>query len=154
MTRRELREHTFLLLFREEFHSPEEMEEQLSFYFDGIELTEDGEGEARYRMLTAPQGEEAELTKQRYHEIIRHKAEIDAVLSESISGWKLGRVGKVELAILRLAVYEMRYDEEVPEKVAINEAVELAKKFGADMSAGFINGVLAKLTCDKSVEEE
>lgn len=154
MTRRELREHTFLLLFREEFHSQEEMEEQLDFYFDGIELTEDGESEAKYRMVSAPQGEEAELTKKRYHEIISHKKEIDEQLSGSISGWKLERVGKVELAILRLAVYEMRYDEEVPEKVAINEAVELAKKFGADMAASFVNGVLAKLTGEKIQEAE
>lgn len=154
MTRHELREHTFLLLFREEFHSSEEMEEQLSFYFDGIELTEDGESEAKYRMLSTPQGEEAELTKKRYYEIISRKNEIDELLSGSISGWKLERVGKVELAILRLAVYEMRYDDEVPEKVAINEAVELAKKFGADMSASFINGVLAKLTENKLQEEE
>ena len=54
-------------------------------------------------------------------------------------------MGKVELTILRLAVYEMQYDEEIPEKVAINEAVELAKKFGRDESSAFINGVLAKL---------
>ena len=54
-------------------------------------------------------------------------------------------MGKVELTILRLAGYEMQYDEEIPEKVAINEAVELAKKFGRDESPAFINGVLAKL---------
>ena len=67
------------------------------------------------------------------------------MLSAAASGWKLGRIGKVELALLRMAVYEMRYDDETPEKVAINEAVELAKKYGADASSGFINGVLAKL---------
>ena len=67
------------------------------------------------------------------------------MLSEAASGWKLNRIGKVELTLLRMALYEMRYDEQTPEKVAINEAVELAKKYGADASAGFINGVLAKL---------
>ena len=60
-------------------------------------------------------------------------------------GWKTRRMGKVELTILRLALYEMLYDEEVPEKVAINEAVELAKKFGQGESPAFINGVLARL---------
>jgi len=60
-------------------------------------------------------------------------------------GWRLNRIGRVELNILRLAVYEMKYDEDIPEKVAINEAVELAKKFGGDKSSSFINGVLAKL---------
>ena len=54
-------------------------------------------------------------------------------------------MGKVELTILRLALYEILYDEEVPEKVAINEAVELAKKFGGDDSSAFVNGILAKL---------
>ena len=60
-------------------------------------------------------------------------------------GWKTGRMGKAELAILRLAVYELKYDEDVPVKVAINEAVELAKKFGGDESPAFVNGILAKL---------
>jgi N utilization substance protein B len=54
-------------------------------------------------------------------------------------------MGKVDLTILRLAVYELRFDEDIPSKVAINEAVELAKKFGGDESPGFVNGVLAKL---------
>ena len=61
-------------------------------------------------------------------------------------GWKTGRMGKAELAILRLAVYEMKYDEDVPVKVAINEAVELAKKFGGDESPAFVNGILGEAT--------
>ena len=71
-------------------------------------------------------------------------AEIDALLNEKASGWDTGRMSKVDLTILRLAVYEICYDEEVPTGVAINEAVELAKKFGQDASYGFVNGVLAK----------
>ena len=71
--------------------------------------------------------------------------EIDEKINQVAEGWKTRRMGKVELTILRLAVYEMQYDEEIPEKVAINEAVELAKKFGRDESPAFINGVLAKL---------
>ena len=54
------------------------------------------------------------------------------------------RMGKVDLTVIRLAVYEMKFDETIPDGVAINEAVELAKKFGQDESAGFVNGVLAK----------
>jgi len=146
MTRRELREHTFLLLFRKDFHDDKEMEEQLSLYFDGVEINEDEEGSAtRYHFLTLPEGTDAEEVKARFYDICSHRDEIDEVLSAAASGWKLGRIGKVELALLRMAVYEMRYDEETPEKVAINEAVELAKKYGADASSGFINGVLAKL---------
>jgi N utilization substance protein B len=60
-------------------------------------------------------------------------------------GWKLNRLGKTDLSILRLAVYEICYDESIPEKVAINEAVELAKRYGGDSSSAFINGVLAKI---------
>ena len=78
--------------------------------------------------------------------LIREKiGEIDRLLEKSISGWKLNRIGKVDIAILRLAVYEMKYDEQIPEKVAINEAVELAKAFGGDASSSFVNGVLARL---------
>jgi len=70
---------------------------------------------------------------------------LDAKLDEVSKGWKTSRMGKVDLTILRLAVYEMMYDEDIPEKVAINEAVELSKKVGGDESPAFINGVLAKL---------
>ena len=70
--------------------------------------------------------------------------EIDGVINEKANGWSSSRMGKVDLTIIRLAVYEILFDEEVPVGVAINEAVELAKKFGQDGSAGFVNGVLAK----------
>lgn len=146
MTRRELREHTFMLLFRKDFHNAEEMEEQLALYFDGVELAEEEQGEpTHYRFLTLPEGIDAEEVKKRFYDICSHRDEIDTMLSEATSGWKLERIGKVELTLLRIALYEMRYDEETPAKVAINEAVELAKKYGADASSGFINGVLAKL---------
>ncbi|MDE7009463.1 MAG: transcription antitermination factor NusB, partial [Lachnospiraceae bacterium] len=72
--------------------------------------------------------------------------EIDAMLNEKAKGWSTNRMGKVDLTILRLAVFEIKYDEEIPTGVAINEAVELAKKFGQDSSPAFINGVLAKFT--------
>ena len=70
-------------------------------------------------------------------------AEIDAVISAAAKGWDLERMNKVDLAILRLAVYEMRFGE-TPVGVAINEAVELAKKFSSDEAPSFINGVLGK----------
>ena len=74
--------------------------------------------------------------------------ELDARIDEVAQGWKTGRMGKVELTILRQALYEMLYDSEVPSKVAINEAVNLAKKFGGKDSPAFINGVLAKLVTE------
>ena len=71
--------------------------------------------------------------------------QLDERIDQVAEGWKTRRMGKVELTILRLALYEIEYDDEIPEKVAINEAVELAKKFGQEESPAFINGVLAKL---------
>lgn len=130
MTRRELREHIFLMLFRKDFHKPEELNEQMELYIS--ELKE-------------PTMEEYAYLTSRFHNILDKLEEIDAILSAAATGWKLNRMGKVELTILRLAVYEMRFDEEIPVKVAINEAVELAKVFGGDETPGFINGVLAKL---------
>ena len=72
-------------------------------------------------------------------------SEIDADIEEATEGWNLSRMGKVELSIIRLAYYEMCYDESVPVQVAINEAVEIGKIYGGDNSPSFINGVLGKL---------
>ena len=77
--------------------------------------------------------------------MIRLVPELDEKINGVAEGWKTKRMGKAELTILRLASYEMKYDDEIPEKVAINEAVELAKKFGGKDSPAFINGILAKL---------
>ena len=70
--------------------------------------------------------------------------QLDQEINEAAKGWKTSRMGKVELTILRLAVYEMKHDEDVPVGVAINEAVELAKQYGQDDSPAFINGILGK----------
>ena len=72
-------------------------------------------------------------------------SEIDELINSRADRWKTGRMAKAELAIIRLAVYEMKYEEEIPVSVAINEAVELAKIYGTDQGAGFVNGILAKL---------
>ena len=69
----------------------------------------------------------------------------DTAIGEASKGWKVSRMAKVDLALIRLAVYEMKYEEDVPVKVAINEAIELAKQYGTDDSPAFVNGVLAKL---------
>ena len=76
--------------------------------------------------------------------IIEHMAELDALIDEKSTGWKTNRMAKVDLAIIRLAVYEIKFEDDIPTKVSINEAVELAKKYGADESGAFVNGVLAK----------
>jgi N utilization substance protein B len=77
--------------------------------------------------------------------VVKHWAEIDERIKESTANFNLNRVGAVERAILRMAIYEMVYSFDVPPVVAINEAVDIAKKFAADEAAGFINGVLDKV---------
>lgn len=133
MKRRELRECIFQLLFRVEFNGQEEMPEQVSMFVD--DMKEENE---------VKEADEAYISG-KYEKIVEKIPEIDAMLDGVSRGWKTSRMGKVDLTILRLAVYEMKFDEDIPEKVAINEAVELSKKFGGDDSPAFINGVLAKL---------
>lgn len=132
MSRREVREHIFKLLFRIEFNKMEEMPEQLKLYFEGEEnknLSEDAQAEI----------------EEKYEDIAADIVQLDARINEAAEGWNTGRMGKVELTILRLACYEMDYDEKIPTGVAINEAVELAKKFGGEDAPSFINGILAKM---------
>ena len=131
MSRRELREQLFKLLFRIEFNAEEEMPQQEEFFLEEEEIVR----ESDRKQLDA-----------KFHNILEKLEEIDRELNERVSGWNTRRMGKVDLTILRLAVYEIEYDEDIPTGVAINEAVELAKKFGQDSSASFVNGVLAKFT--------
>ena len=130
MSRRELREQNFKLIFRVEFNDREEMSEQERYFFEDDDLTAD-EKDAAY-------------ISQKSGCIIEKLDEIDAMINKQAKGWTTGRMGKVDLTILRLAVYEIAFDEDVPAGVAINEAVELAKRFGQEESSGFVNGVLAK----------
>ena len=129
MSRRELREHIFKLLFRVEFNSSEEMPEQEKLFF------EDTCG-------AAP--EDGAYISSKYHKIVEKLETIDNMLNSRAENWNTARMGKVDLTILRLAVYEIAFDDDVPAGVAINEAVELAKKFGQDASSGFVNGILAR----------
>ncbi len=130
MKRTELREHIFKLVFGVEFNPPEELQEQIQLYLDQEEIA----GEADREYIT-------EKTKA----VAAHAEEIDSLINKQSARWKTKRMNKADLSILRLAVYEMKMDEDVPVSVAINEAVELAKRFGGEDSSSFINGVLAKL---------
>ncbi|MFT9493656.1 transcription antitermination factor NusB [Anaerosolibacter sp.] len=73
---------------------------------------------------------------------ISHKNEIDRIIDDHAIDWKIDRMPKVDAAILRLAIAEIKYREDIPESVSINEAVELAKQYSTDHSGGFINGIL------------
>lgn len=146
MTRRELREHCFKMLFCADFYPEEEAKSQLSQYFQAPEEDE-MTSEGVYEILHQVELDMADTQylQDKAEKIMGCLAQLDEKINQVAEGWKTKRMGKVELTILRLALYEMLYDEDVPEKVAINEAVELAKKFGGDESSSFINGVLAKL---------
>lgn len=131
MTRRAMREHVFKIIFHLPFYPAEEMEEQISRYWKNAD---DAGEEAEQALLTG-----------KAREILEKIPHLDQKIEASTEGWHLNRFNRVDLAIVRLALYEMLFDEEVPVKVSINEAVELAKKFGGDESPQFVNGVLAKL---------
>ena len=130
MNRRELREQVFKLLFRVEFNAKEEMPGQCALFFEEAE--------------SAVSEKDRAYIQGKYERISALLGRIDDMINRTAVGWSTDRMGKVDLTILRLAVYEIRFDEDVPTGVAINEAVELAKKFGQDGSSGFVNGVLAK----------
>lgn len=130
MSRRILREQLFKLLFRIEFNDIEEMQEQCAFFFDDIDNPIDEK--------------DMDFIQKKFDLLMEKLSEIDAKINEKAKGWTTDRMAKVDLTIIRLGVYEMLYDEDVPTSVAINEAVELAKKFGQDESYSFVNGVLAR----------
>ncbi len=130
MKRSELREHIFRIIFTLEFRDEDEMPQQIQLYFDQLE-------DAR--------GEDLDYIRDKAQKIAEKKTEIDALLNAHTKGWKTGRMNKVDLTILRLAVYEMKWDDDVPERVAIDEAVELAKKYSGESGPSFVNGVLANL---------
>ena len=130
MTRRELREQIFKMLFCAEFHEAEELDQQMTNYEEAEEPWDVKDGE---------------YISGKCKDIVAHLAQIDEAINAAASGWKTSRMGKVDLTLIRLAVYEMKYDDDIPVNVAINEAVELAKRYGTAESPAFINGVLAKL---------
>ncbi len=146
MTRRELREHCFKMLFCADFYPAQETREQLKRYFEATpedEATPEGEIQILHQVDMGEKDREYLLRKA--GAVADMLPELDDIIDKVAEGWKTRRMGKVELTILRLALYEVFHDEEIPEKVAINEAVELAKKFGGDDAPSFINGVLAKV---------
>ena len=130
MTRRELRENTFIMLFHKEFHDTDELQEQIELYF-----------EKKASILE----KDSSYISDRVFDIISKLNDIDADINEAAEGWDVSRMSKIDLTIMRLAYYEMIFDETVPLQVAINEAVEIAKLYGGDNSPSFINGVLGKL---------
>ena len=130
MTRREIRELIFKMVFRVEFHDEEEIPEQLRLFMDTLESADE---------------KDRAYMEHKVQDILAHLEEIDAIIDSSAQNWKTSRMAKVELTLIRLAVYEIRFEEDIPTGVAINEAVELAKAYGEENSPAFVNGVLARI---------
>ncbi len=132
MTRKRIRENLYIILFQTNFHEEGALMEQADIYLERMEGRD------------ATKRAKAEL-KDRFQSVLEHLQEIDRIIEEKAKGWTLSRLAKTDLSVLRLAVFEILYDEDVPNGVAINEAVELAKKYGGEKSSGFVNGVLASV---------
>lgn len=131
MGRHELREQVFKLLFRVEFNNEADMPEQVRLFL------EDNESIASEK--------DGAYIEAKYEKVLEKLADIDKLINDNTEGWDTTRMGKVELTVLRLAVYELRYDEDIPASVAINEAVEIAKLYGQKNSGGFVNAILGKI---------
>jgi len=149
MKRSEEREMVFKLLFMSQFYDKKELADELLLYFDSpIPFEEDDEDTKKVMenisLKESFDDEDRRKIVSRYVDIIDKSEEIDSKIVKVSKGWSLDRIGKVELAVLRLGIFEILYDDSIPVSVSINEAVELAKKFGPNGSYAFVNGILAE----------
>ncbi|MEY8321398.1 transcription antitermination factor NusB [Lachnospiraceae bacterium 46-61] len=135
MNRRNARKNAFFLVFQMDFNKQDHFEELKELFFDQQQQMD--EDEKKFIL------KEAEGTKE-------HLEEIDQMISKKAKKWSKERMSKVDLAILRLAIYEIYFSNEIPYSVAVNEAVELAKKFSTEESPAFINGILGSIVSEKT----
>lgn len=149
-SRTESRNHIFNIIFQNEFQTFSELEGSLNTYYDVLddEFEMEQKSEASFYR---PQPDK-KFIKDYLWGVSENLEEIDNNINDSCVGWSVSRIAKVELAILRLAVYEILFREDIPDAVAINEAVELAKKYSSEKSPSFINGVLGKIAKQKEVK--
>ncbi len=125
------REVALQILYQSEWGTFEDVEQALEEYLNGLGTEE-----------ISPAHPSVKFAKERLRGVLEHKDELDTTIKRFLKGWKLNRLASVDRNILRLGLYELLKCPDIPAKVAINEAVELAKKFGSDESSSFINGVL------------
>jgi len=141
MTRRDARRHVFSLVFQFPFYKEAKLEtlaEAKRFYYDELE--------------SLPRGKNGEYIDRVVWGIFERQAQLDGVIENFLRGWELSRISKVDLALMRVSIYEMLCEHDVPLGTAVNEAVELAKAFGTDDSPSFINGVLGNVA--RAIEEQ
>lgn len=170
MTYREIRDHKFKILFMHTI-TKKSIDECINLYFECFPYEEEGEDENTYisnslttskftnsiSNIESNENESDKVSisisdednkrdiKNKIVDLISKLNEIDSILENSIKNWEISRIAKAELTILRLAIYEMYYDNTIDLKVAINEAVELAKVYGDNEADKFVNGVLATI---------
>ena len=151
MTRSEARDSIFRIIFREAFFPAEGMEEQTEEYLNAL-------GEEPEVFLPGMQKEieesDLEYIRTKVDAILARTDELDSMLESASRDWKMSRVGKAELAILRVAAYEICFDDDIPGKVAINEAMELTKKYCDEKAGPFVNGVLTQLLIRQDEQEQ
>lgn len=135
MTRRQAREQAFTILFEKSFHPETPLEDIIEINIEQERIKDDEYASG--------------LAKTTWHNLI----EIDEIIEKNSIGWRISRISKVALAILRLAICEMMYIPEVPVNVSINEAVELCKKFGAEDDGPFVNGILGSIARADQTEQ-
>ena len=138
MGRRETRENAMKLLYQVQIQK-DDVDEQLSFFLE------------EHHVLNAA---ERDYILNVVHGVVDKQKEIDDLLSRHTKGWAVSRMPKVDLAIMRLSVYEMRFRDDIPVNVSINEAVEMAKKYSGEESRTFVNGVLGKVWSEISGQAE
>lgn len=134
MSRKIARELAFKVVFSVDFqHENEDIEELIAnLKNETKEITQEDEG----------------YINDIVHGVISRKEELDEKIKKYLKGWTMDRISKTDLAILRLAIYEITYREDIPYKVSVNEAIELAKTFSDSTSSSFINGVLAGVVAE------
>lgn len=130
MTRFEQREQALFLIFESMFSGND--------YSEGVALYEESNGKL------------GEYAKYLYDGVSGVTEELDGIISQHSNGWKISRLPKVNVAILRLAIYEILHVDDVPDSVAINEAVELTKKYSGSEDASFVNGILGSVYRSKN----
>lgn len=133
MTRREARELIMKMLYEMTFHPEKDANLLLEGYTQDMK------------------GKEKDFIVNEFNGVLQHQEEIDSIIEASSTNWSINRIAKVDHMLLRMAVYELKWGEDIPQKVAINEAIEIAKVYSTDKSPKFINGILGNIA--KSIEE-
>ena len=128
MSLREERKQNIKIRLGGECHSADELEEQIGLYMEDL-------GDIRKK--------DADYMTGKVRSSVEHMDEIDGMINQASKNWKTTRMAKAELSILRLAAYEIKYEDDIPVSVSINEAVELAKLYGSDHGPAFVNGILS-----------